>query len=257
MDIGPTEDELSKLHEALSYLADLISDGLNPNKAALEKILQKVSLNSNHQWIRNILESACPILQRAHDDVDDTERKLIVGELEALGMKSFPAILTYDKAKPKPFSVEPQFVDFGCLKLGKEANATLKVTGGTVKEVLGTKRVKLNLIRTGDGCTLVKVMLSGNSAGESLHDHIVIKGDKDELKVQITALWEKRSEEPILKEPPLLSWCPDCTPKVKLPESKRKTLLYSKRLHKYRCSRCEHEFPYPDKRVNEYNDAHR
>ena len=203
MDIGPTEEELSKLHEALSYLADLISDGLNPNKAALEKILQKVSLNSNHQWIRNILERACPILQRAHDDVDGTEKKLIVGELEALGMKNFPAILTYDKAKPKPLSVEPPLINFGCLKLGEGANTTLKVSGGLVKDVINNRRLEVSLLQTDSGTTLVKIQLSQGNSGESFNDEIILRCDRGDLKVPVAARWEKAPEEP-----PLLSWCP-------------------------------------------------
>ncbi len=253
LDIEPTEEELNKLQESLSYLADSISGGIKPNKAALDEIILKVGLNSNHDWIRDILERACPILERAHNDVRGTEKDLIITELEALGMKKFPAILTYDKAKPKPLSVEPKLIDFGGLKPGKEANATLKVTGGVVKEISGGKRVKLNLLRASDGSTLIKVIVSGGSAGETFQDHIIIKGDEGELKVQVNAQWEKSIEKPIPieKEPAFLSWCPICGDKVK-----RKTLLYSKGLRKYRCSQCEREFPYSDKRVSEYNESH-
>ena len=246
MDFEP-EDELNKLQEALGHLADLISGGIKPNKAALYEIIQIVGLNGKHDWARDILERACPILDRAHNDLRGTEQDLIITELQALGMKKFPAIITYDKAKPKPLTVEPKLIDFGCLKLGKEGNATLKVTGGIVKEVFGGKRMKLNLIRAGDGSTLIKVILLGGSAGESFQDNIVIKGDKGELRVQISAQWEK----PVEKEPPFRSRCPICDPKVH-----RKTLFYAKGQRRYRCSQCEREFPYPDKRISEYNNTH-
>jgi hypothetical protein len=241
------EDESNKLQEALGHLADLISGGIKPNKAALDEIIQQVGLNGKHDWSRDILERACPILERAHNDLRRTEKDLIITELEALGMKKFPAILTYDKAKPKPLSVEPKLIDFGCLKLGKEGNATLKVTGGSVKEVLSDKRIKVNLIKAGDGSTLIKVVLLGGSAGELFKDDIVIKGDKGELRVEIYAQWEKQDE----KEPPFRSRCPICDPKVH-----RKTLFYAKVQRRYRCSQCEREFPYPDKRISEYNNTH-
>ncbi|OGO20908.1 MAG: hypothetical protein A2144_04425 [Chloroflexi bacterium RBG_16_50_9] len=279
MDIKPTEEELSKLQESLSLLADIISDGINPDKAALEKIILRVGLNSNHQWIRNILERAYPLLERAHNDVHGNEKKLIVAELEALGMKNFPAILTYDKAKPKPLSAEPQFIDFGCLELGKDADRNLRVTGGAVIDVsfsdpkklrdLGCSgaikhensrdyylelvgiSVAIKWLTAKDGGTLIKFIISGRLPGVSLNDYITITTNRGELKIPLAIKVEK-TEVIITKEPPFLSRCPICDPKIN-----RKTLFYGKARRGYRCSQCEHEFPYPDKRVSEYNDAHR
>lgn len=247
MDIKPTVEELSKLHESLSLLADLISDELKPDKAAVEKIVVKVGLNSNHQWIRNILVRACPLLERAHNDAHDNEKKLIVAELEALGMKNFPAILTYDKAKPKPLLVEPPLVNFGCLKIGEGANTTLKVSGGFVKDVINNRRLKVSLLQTESGTTLVKIQLSQGNAGEFLKDEIVLRCNRGDLRVPVSARWEKAPEEP-----PTLSWCPECAHKVK-----KKSLFYNKYTQRYECFYCKHEFPYPDKRVSEYNNAHR
>jgi len=258
LDIEPTEEEFNKLQDAVSYLADLISDEIKLNKSALDEIVLKVGLDSHHDWIRNILERACPILERAHNDVHGVEKEIIITELERLGMKKFPAILTYDKAKPKPLSVEPKIIDFGCLKAGKEANATLKVTGGVVTEVSAGKRVKLTILKASDGSTLIKVIVSGSSAGDLFQDCIIIKGDKGEpLKVPVNVQWEKVIEKPIEKpipidnELPPISRCPNCDPKIH-----RKTLFYSKVRGRYRCSQCEHEFSYSDKKVREYNGIH-
>lgn len=247
MDIKPTEEELSKLHESLSYLADLISDGINPDEAALEEIIRKVGLNSGHKWMQNKLESARPLLKRAHNDVQGTERKLIVAELESLGMKNFPAILTYDKAKPKPLSVEPPLVNFGCLKISEGANTTLKVSGGLVKDVKSNRKLKVSLLQIDSGTTLVKIQLSQGNAGEFFKDEIVLRCNRGNLRVPVSARWEKAPEEPLT-----LSWCPDCAHKVK-----KKSLFYNKYTQRYECFYCKHEFPYPDKRVSEYNDAHR
>ena len=227
MDIKPTEEELSKLQESLSLLADLISDGTNPDKAALEKVLLRVGLNSNHQWIRNMLERACPLLERAHNDVHGNEKKLIVAELEALGMKNFPAILTYDKAKPKPLSVEPPLVNFGCLKLGEGANTTLKVSGGLVKDVVSNRRLKISLLHPDSGTTLVKIQLSEGNAGESFKDEVVLRCDRGELKVPVSARWEKAPEEP-----PRLSYCPIC-------KISKKSLFWNYIDKKYECLNLE------------------
>ncbi|QYY58446.1 hypothetical protein [Dehalococcoides mccartyi] len=130
MNIEPTENELNKLQEAISYLADLISEEVKPNKSVLEEIVLKVGLNNHHDWINNILECACPILEKAHNDIHSVEKEVIIAELERLGIKKFPAILTYDKAKSKPPSSNQQRIDFLKLKLGIGENFTLKVTGG-------------------------------------------------------------------------------------------------------------------------------
>lgn len=256
LDIKPTEEELNKLQEALSYLAESISGGIKSNKATLDEIIQKVGLNSHHDWVRDRLERACPILERAHSDVRGTEKDLIITELEALGMKKFPAILTYDKARPQPFSVEPRRIDFGCLKLGEEANTTLKVIGGVVKEASAGKRLKLNLLKSSDGSTLIKVIASGGSAGESFQDYLIIKSDKSELKIPVNVRWEKLSQKPPEnlfneKEPPQLSWCPTHGDVVG-----KKCLFFNTSTRQYECFYGKEIYPYLDKRVTEYNNKH-
>ena len=46
---------------------------------------------------------------------------------------------------------------------------------------------------------MIKVKASGGSAGESLQDYIIIKGDKGELKVPVNVQWEKSTEKPIMR----------------------------------------------------------
>lgn len=260
MNIEPKEDDWNKLMEALALLADLVSRGIRPDKAASDEIIQKVDLNNKHDWALDKLKLAYPILERAYRDIHDIEKDMIIKELEALGVKKFPAIFTIERAKPQPFAVEPRLISFG-LKLGEEANTTLTVTGGIVKEASAGKHLDIHIYPGKNGSTLIKVKASGGSAGESLQDYIIIKGDKGELKVPVNVQWEKSTEKPIMRaieksipvenEPPFLSWCPICAPKIH-----RKTLLYSKAQRKFRCSQCEHEFPYPDKRVSDYNNSH-
>jgi hypothetical protein len=211
LEIEPTEEELKKLQEAIAALADSISGGMKPGKAALDEIIIKVHLNNNHDWILAILERACPILERAHNDIHGTEKNKIIVELESLGMKKFPAILTYDKTKPKPPSAEPDFIDFGHIKAGNESNRTFKVTGGTILDVtfcdpgklkdLGCLSIVKNdnsrdydlriigifiTIRwliAKDGSTLVRISVFGNLAGKSLDDYIKVVTNNGALLV--------------------------------------------------------------------------
>jgi hypothetical protein len=330
LDTEPTEEELNKLQEAVASLADSISGGIKPNKAALDEIIVKVHLNNNHDWILAILERACPILERAHNDIHGAEKNRIIEELEVLGMKKFPAILTYDKTKPKPPSAEPDFIDFGHIKPGNESNRTFRVTGGTILDVtfcelnklkdLGCAMVVKNensrdydlkiigismAIRwlvAKDGSTLIRTSVIGSLDGKSLDDYIkvvtnngaliivpiAVKIDKlelarccqcgkhsdnlislnsigNELKIRIkgplvenrqficpTCLDQMKETAIRPKEPPLLSWCPDCGPD----HPDKKSLFYNKYAKRYECFRCKHEFSHPNKRVDDYNDRH-
>ena len=249
MDIKPTEEELNKLNEAFSHLADLISDEINPDKTAIEKVLQSAGLNKNHQWMRNVLEQACPLLERAHNDIQDTEKKTIVDELEALGLKRFAAIFTYDQAKPKPLSAEPPLINFGCLKIGEGANTTITVSGGIVDErkVKSNRRLKVSVFQKSSGPTLVKIQISPGNAGELFEDELFLPCNKGDLRIPISARWEKSPEEPSL-----LSWCPLCAQKVK-----KKSLFFNRYTKQYECFYCKHIFPYPDKGVDDYNNTHK
>jgi len=114
-----------------------------------------------------------------------------------------PAILAVDAAIPPPLIVEPQTIDFGCLKPGDGANATLKVSGQLLKVTVRNSQLKVTFLDRGSGNSLVKVQLLAGSAGASLQDSILLRGERGELRVPVGAQWEK--------EPPMLQYCPKCT----------------------------------------------
>jgi len=116
-----------------------------------------------------------------------------------------------------------------------------------VKDVISNRRLKLSLLQSDSGITLVKIQLSQGNSGESFNDEIILRCDRGDLKVPVAARWEKAPNEP-----PLLSWCPYCGPA----HMHKKSLFYNKYAKRYECFRCKHEFPYPDKRVTQYNDTH-
>jgi hypothetical protein len=201
-------------------------------------------------WALERLEIWCPILVRARGDLSDSEKNSIMTELEAQGMGAIRqghAFFAYDKVKPKPIVVYPEFIDLGLLDPGDGADRTLEVTGGVVKEVLSSKPLKTSVINTNSGKTLIKVVVPVGRAGESLNGEVILRGDRGELKVPVIARWKTKQEEP-----PLLSWCPDCADRIR-----KKSLFYNKNARKYECLNldCKHEFPYPDKRVSHYNGA--
>ena len=90
------------------------------------------------------------------------------------------------------------------------------------------------------------MQLSSEGASEILKDEVVLQGSTGELRIPVTAQWEK--------EPPLLSWCLICSDRIG-----KKSLFFNKNACKYECLNleCKHEFPYPDKLVAQYNDSHR
>ena len=55
MDTKPTEEELNKVQEAISLLAEIVSSEIKPDKQSVEKILHNVGLN-NGDWAREIME---------------------------------------------------------------------------------------------------------------------------------------------------------------------------------------------------------
>jgi len=248
LETQPSEEELNKLPEALSLLANLIGSGVTPDKSALKRILSQAGLDGQ-VWALERLEVWSTILVRAHNDQDESEKNSIMAELQAQGMgiiRQGHAFFAYDKVRPRPISVNPEFIDLGLLDEGEGADRTLEVIGGTIKEVLSSKSLKVNPIKTSSGKTLIKVIVAGGRPGESLNGEIILRGDKnDECRVPVRARWKAKQEEP-----PLLSWCPDCADRIK-----KKSLFYNKTARKYECLNldCKHEFPYPDKRVSQYN----
>jgi len=238
-------EKVNKLLPALSLIAERICIGNIPDRHTLEEILLSVGVE-REMWALEELGLWSKILEPARNASDDIGGNAIVAELEDRGIPKFSAILAVNEASPKPLSVEPQHIDFGCLMPGEGANATLQVSGGLVRATVSSDYLKLTLLKKDSGITLVKVMLSSGSKGETLQDNIILQGEINELRVLVTARWEK-----VADESPLLSWCPLCAEKIK-----KKSLFYNRFARKYECFYCKQEFPYPDKRISLYNDSH-
>jgi len=212
-----SEEKLDKLLLALSPIAKHIAAGNIPDQDALKEILLSIGIETE-EWAIEKLVSWTKILQKASTDATDDEKAASAKELQDCGVPEASAILAVDAATPPPLSVEPQNIDFGCLKPEEEANATLKVRGKLVKVIVHNKRLKVTSLDRGSGNNLVKVMLLGGSAGESLHDSVVLQGEKGELRVPVRAQWEK--------EPPRLQYCPRC---------RQKSLFWNRYDNKFEC----------------------
>jgi hypothetical protein len=237
------EEKLNELLPGLGRLAELVSAGETLDRHALRSIASDIGIDGE-EWALVELELWSRILLKCKDT--SHPKDTIVTELRSRGIPEFPAMLAYDLAKPKPMMVEPPFIDFGCLKIGEGASTTLKVSGERVSKVVSGRRLKVTLLDAGPATTLVKVQISNGAASETVKDEVVLRGSTSELRIPVTARWEA--------EPALLSWCPICGDKIK-----KKSLFYNTIAHKYECLNlaCKHEFPYPDKSVNQYNDTHK
>lgn len=234
------EEKLNRLLPALEPIAEHIGTGNMPDKHALEAILLRIGVE-REEWALEELKCWSRILEQAHTASNVTEKAAIIEELKGRRIPEFPAILAVESASGKPLTVEPQSIDFGYLRPGEEANATLKVSGGPVKITVRNSKLKVTLLNPGAGNTLVKVMLSAGSAGESLQDNILLQGHRGELEVPVAARWQK--------EPPLLQRCPACG---------EKSLFWDRYHKKYECLNldCEAEGPSPNKLVRPGSHHH-
>lgn len=212
-------------------MAKCIGSGTVPEEHVLQEILRSVGVETE-EWAVVEFVSWVKILQKASTASNDDERAAITAELRGRGIPEAPAILAVDAAIPPPLIVEPRSINFGSLKPGEGANATLKVSGQLLKVTVRDSRLKVTLLDRGSGNSLVKVQLLGGSAGESLQDSVVLQGERGELRVPVTAQWEK--------EPPLLRDCPIC---------KRKSLFWNGYDKKFECLNlcCKVEGPSLDK----------
>jgi len=108
-------------------------------------------------------------------------------------------------ASMQPVSVEPQSIGFGCLKPGEAVSATLKISGGPVKVIVHSSRLKVTPPNLEERDGELQVALQGSDDGELVWDYIVLKGDSGEQKVLVTARWQEESAEEergsVVKEP--------------------------------------------------------
>lgn len=198
------EERLSNLLPALSLLAQAIGTGNMPDKPALEAILLRVDVE-REEWALGELECWSRLLDQARTASNVSEQAAIIEALKGRGIPETSASLATDVAigsghpeKPSesvtPFSVEPQSIDFGCLKPGEQMNATLKVRGGPGKIIVHNDRLNVAPSRFGSETTELQVTLLRGSAGELIYDNILVQAESGELKVLVVGWWE---EEPM------------------------------------------------------------
>lgn len=200
------EEKLNKLLPALSPLAKCIGTGTILEEDVLEGVLHGVGVEIEG-WALKEIEIWSKILQQARTVSDDDEKTAIAVELQSRGIPEASATLAvYTICNPRPLLVEPQSINFGCLKPDNGANATLKVSGQLLKATVRNSQLKVTLLNRGSGNSLVKVQLLAGSAGESLQDNILLEGERGKIRVFVTAQWEK--------EPPMLQYCPRCGKKA-------------------------------------------
>jgi len=225
------EEKLNRLLPALSPLAKCIGARIVPEEHVLEEILRSIDV-APEEWAIEELVFWTKILQKASTAATDDEKAAIAVELQNRGILEYPAILAIDAAIPPPLIVVPRSINFGSLKPGEGANATLKVRGKLVKAIVRNNRLKATSLNRGSENSLVKVQLLAGSAGESLQDNILLQGERGEVKVPVAAQWEK--------EPPRLQHCPRC---------KRKSLFWNRYNKKFECLNlnCKVEGPSLDK----------
>jgi hypothetical protein len=237
------EEKLVELLPGLKRLAELVSAGELLDRREFLSITSEIGIDGG-DWALDELEIWSQILIKHKGNPHAKEA--IVTELYERGVPEFPAMLACDLAKPKPITVDPAFIDFGCLEIGDVVTKMITVSGEHIKKVecLGSRRLKITLLNK-LGTTLVQVQASNGTAGEIIKDEIILQSNTSELRVSVAAHWAA--------EPPLLSWCPVCGPE----NINKKSLFYNKYDKRYECFRCKHEFPYSDKQVSEYNKTHK
>jgi hypothetical protein len=101
--------------------------------------------------------------------------------------------------------VEPQGIDFGNLRPGRGANATLQVAGGPGQVVVHSDRLTVTPVGFGLESTELQLTLAAGAAGELMWDDILLQANTDELKVLVTARWEELGDSTPDPEPASVS----------------------------------------------------
>jgi len=228
------EEKLNRLLPALSPLAERIGAGTVPEEHVLKEILRSTGVEAE-EWAVEELVFWSKILQSARTAATYGAKAAIAEELQSHGIPEASAILAVEAAIPPPLTVEPRSVNFGSLRPGEGAHATLKVSGPLLRATARNSQLKVSLADRGSGNSLVKVQLLAGSAGESLQDHVLLEGERGQVKVPVIAQWEK--------EPPMLQQCPQCL---------KESLFWNRYDKKFECLNleCKVEGPSLDKLAN-------
>jgi len=91
---------------------------------------------------------------------------------------------------------DPQRIDFGDLPSGQGAKATLSVLGGPGSVSVASSQLVVTPLTFQQENSTIEIVLSGGSTGELLWDDLVLKTEKQEARVLVTARWgEYKSEK--------------------------------------------------------------
>ena len=212
MDEMPSEELIERMTPALSELAELVSHAVHPDADTLKPILLRLGLDSDMRALHE-LEQWCQILSRVRSMPDDLRlREDTIEALQERGIPEAPAMLAVNRVAGKPMTCEPDALDFGVLRPGEPANATLTVRGRLKDVKPRGKRLSVALHRWKPTETLVKIMLTAGKPGESLNEAVVLRGEGVEISVPVKAHWAV--EQPAVSKNPQgpqpLKVCPTC-----------------------------------------------
>jgi len=137
--------------------------------------------------------------------------------------------------------VEPKSIIIGPLKPGNCGNATLMVTGGPGNILVHNDRLILTPTHFGDENAEIQVTTSPGSPGELIWDDIIVKGDRSEVTLIVTARWEGLSQEEVISNP---------LPTGPAPQDKKSFAVFGTNVAEVRpwtgrrCSKCQRNFAY-------------
>lgn len=128
--------------------------------------------------------------------------------------------------------VEPNIIDFGCLKPGEQKTKILKVSGGSGKVIVNNPQIKVSPSSFNNENNELQIKLVSEAAGELIWDDIVLHGENNQIKVVVIAHWE---EDPfkIISEPP-----------VKETKDGNKEFMTNRSFRGQVCSHCGKNFSY-------------
>jgi hypothetical protein len=211
------EELIERMRSSLRELAETIGDEVDPDVDALKGILSRVGLDKDGRALSELSQWHEILMNVRNCPDSNEEREKAIVALQERGMPEAPATLAVERATAPPDALtsEPDSIDFGLLRSGEAANATLKVSGVLRSAEPRDKRLTVTLFRSGPKETLVKIMVKAGQSGGSLNDEMILRGRRVEIRVPVTARW-------IMKEPPMpeeprgpqpLKVCPICKEK--------------------------------------------
>jgi hypothetical protein len=89
----------------------------------------------------------------------------------------------------RPLSIEPDFIDFGCLKPGLSARKLLRVQGGPARVIINSGHVKIVPSEVGNEIAELEITAVGGEEGDLIWDSIQIEGIGGKMEVPVTGYW--------------------------------------------------------------------